>query len=115
MDEGVRIDRFEEWAAGNGKDLCQILDIYRASLSEAIEKVLAANRSGDAPGLRRASHDLRNCFLLVGARRAIDCAQEVEIMAQEGRIGDAGALVEELERESAAVERALEERLCENE
>lgn len=103
----IDLVRFEQWSSGNDTRLREIIEIYRTTMTSTLALANAAHRAGDATGLRRAAHDLKNCFLIVGARQATSCAEKIEAFALDGTITDTRGMLDDLEAAAAAIDGAM--------
>jgi signal transduction histidine kinase/DNA-binding response OmpR family regulator/HPt (histidine-containing phosphotransfer) domain-containing protein len=82
----------------------KFLDSARRECAE----VRAAVGRGDAEGLRRVAHGLKGSSGMFGARRLSAVSARIEMLSQQGAVGDAAPLLSSLEEELEAVARVLE-------
>ena len=88
--------------------LGEVIRAFLESTPGRLTAIRQAEEKGDAKALERHAHDLRgNCGAL-GARRMEALCQEVETLAEAGRVGEAAPLIARLVQEYTAAQAALE-------
>jgi HPt (histidine-containing phosphotransfer) domain-containing protein len=106
-DKRLDLGRFESWATGDANKLVEIVGIFRNTMSESLKRALDAAEARNGRELKRAAHDLKNCFLLVGAREASVCAEQIEELVSLGSLDDALVLVPRVQSEAVLVDDAV--------
>jgi PAS domain S-box-containing protein len=90
-----------------------LLKIVADAAHDEIPKLLRVIRqalaAGDAAALHRAAHTLKGSIRYFGAQLAFDCAFRLEQMGQHGRLDEAPAMLQCLEREAALIVAGLTE------
>ena len=99
--------RLLERVGDDRKALAELVRIFRADSPKQIARIRAAIREGDAVALRAAAHALKGAVSNFAAPTATEAALRLQKMGEGGRLEDAGAALERLEREIEALLAAL--------
>ena len=96
-----RLDELRDLDPGDTKYLDRAIGNFVANTPTTMATIREAYESGDTDTLRQVAHKLAGGALNLGVTSAGEIAQQIELVADTGSVGGAGALVEEL---SAALE-----------
>lgn len=88
-----------ERVAGRTDVVDELVQMLLASYPEQRRELEEHVRSGDAPGLREAAHRLKGQLRTLGVNRVAEEAQRIELLARDGRLDDARALLDALDSE----------------
>jgi CheY-like chemotaxis protein/HPt (histidine-containing phosphotransfer) domain-containing protein len=99
--------RLRALGAGDPGFVPRLLEIFAASAPRRVSAIRAACAAGDAAGAAAAAHPLRSNLRQLGALRAAEAAARIEAAARAGALGDAAALIADLEEALARVAPAL--------
>jgi HPt (histidine-containing phosphotransfer) domain-containing protein len=100
----IDLATFEELKQMSGADF--IGELVRTFLEDApklIGELKSALKAGDADAFRRAAHSLKSNGATFGARRLSEQARELESLGKEGRLGETGDRIQDLETTFAQV------------
>jgi signal transduction histidine kinase/CheY-like chemotaxis protein len=86
----------------------RVVDAFLQSAPAQLQALAEAVGSGDAAALRGEAHSLKSSSANLGATRLAALARELEARGREGRLDDAGPLVEQATRELERVRTALD-------
>jgi HPt (histidine-containing phosphotransfer) domain-containing protein len=86
-----------------------LFDTFYQEANKLLGQVRRSWERGQAADLHRAAHALKGNAAHFGALALAEVARELEHLARDGRLEEAGALVERAEAEFAAARIALEE------
>jgi two-component system, sensor histidine kinase and response regulator len=111
LTDQTRIDweKALESVDGNRQLLLELIDIFREECPKLRDEILAAIKSADLPGLRRAAHTLRGALSHLAAGNAVALAQEIEDQARQQKLAEATAIWPHLEAELESLTPALDE------
>ncbi len=98
-------------SAGETGFLGQVIRTFLDSTPGRLTAVKEAAEKGEAKGLERSAHSLRGSCGVLGVRRMAALCQEVETLAEAGRVKETASLVARLDEEFAAARSALEAEL----
>ena len=96
-----RLDELRDLDPGETKYLDRAIGNFVANTPTTMATIREAYESGDTDTLRQVAHKLAGGALNLGVTNAGEIAQQIEVVADTGSVGGAGALVQEL---SAALE-----------
>ena len=96
-----RLDELRDLDPGDTKYLDRAIGNFVANTPTTMATIREAYENGDTETLRQVAHKLAGGALNLGVTSAGEIAQQIELVADTGSVGGAGALVEEL---SAALE-----------
>ncbi len=92
-----------------GEDmLAKLVKLFREHAPKLVEDLLAALEPGDPEALRRAAHSLKSSSANLGATTLSAHCLALEKAAHEGRLGEAPALVKQIDDELPEVLEALD-------
>jgi len=94
---------------GDMELLGEVIEVFRASNPARVEEIRLALRTGDSLLLQRTAHALKSSVGNFSAGPASVAAARLEALGRDGRVAEAGALADELERELARLQDALDE------
>ncbi len=95
---------FEELKQISGADFInELVDTYLDDAPRLIREMQSALRAGDADTFRRAAHSLKSNSATFGAMRLSAQAKELEMLAKEGKLGEAGSKLPGVEQALDAV------------
>lgn len=80
-----------------------IMEKFRATAERETAEIEASLARGDAPALRRAAHSLKGMAAYLSAQRVSELAQQIEFLARDNRLADAGPPFEALQKEIVRV------------
>ncbi len=87
--------------------LARIVDIFLSSSPGIVAAIRAAADAGDAAALRQAAHKLKSSSANLGGNSLSEICRQLEAAGAAGAVADAVAMLDVLEFEYEAVERAL--------
>jgi HPt (histidine-containing phosphotransfer) domain-containing protein len=100
-----------ERVAGMEDLLEEMLRLFLEESGSMMAEVASAVAGGDPEQIRKSAHSLKGAFLTIAAGRGADLALELENLGREGRVEDAGDVMDRLNEEctrvAAAVQAAL--------
>jgi len=99
--------RSEYQVEGEPDILARLIDLYLTSARENCASLREAVARCDASALEHAAHTLKGGSASMGARTLTDLCDRLQHLGQRGALGDAGTIVEDVERELARVIDAL--------
>jgi len=103
----VDLARLLERVGGDKKALADLVRIFREDWSRQAARLGDAVREGDPEGLRAAAHALKGAVSNFAAPAATDAALHLQKLGEAGRVADAPAGLERLEREVGTLLDAL--------
>ena len=104
IDCRAALDRLE----GDSELLQDLVGFYRLDVPCFVEAIHVGIDRGDAPAVARAAHTIRGMVANFDAHDVIATAKQVEEVAAQGLLPEAGAACRELEAALAPVTAALE-------
>jgi signal transduction histidine kinase/DNA-binding response OmpR family regulator len=87
--------------------LAEVIDTFLSDAPTLIAALRTTHEQGDAEELRRTAHMLKSNGQIFGAGRFSDLCQTLEARARSGELDDSAELLEQIEREYAALETSL--------
>jgi CheY-like chemotaxis protein len=94
---------------GSTKLFARVLDLFASRVPQAVEQVTLLARGNDQKALADAAHALKSMCANIGASRALDACQALELAARTGQEFDAGdmtaSIIREVRRVMSEVER----------
>ncbi len=103
----VDLEAALDWVDRDRALLAELTALFLEDLPGRIAELREAVLAGDAGRAQRAAHTLKGPLASFHARRAVELAGQLEALGRAGRLPPATGLLEELERELAAVAHAL--------
>jgi len=100
--------RTEYQVDGEPDILVRLIDLYLTSARENCTALREAVTRCDASALEHAAHTLKGGSASMGAHVLTDLCERLQQLGQQGALGDAGAIVDDVERELKRVVDALE-------
>jgi signal transduction histidine kinase/DNA-binding response OmpR family regulator len=88
--------------------LAQVIDLFVAETPERIRLVRESLESGDGVAVARAAHSLKSGSSILGVRRLVRLCDEIEELANSGRMNEVTPFVEALQSEYELARTALE-------
>ncbi len=89
---------FEELKQISGADFInELVDTYLDDAPKLIREMQSALQAGDADAFRRAAHSLKSNSATFGAMRLSAQAKELEMLAKEGKLDEAGSKLPEVQ------------------
>jgi CheY-like chemotaxis protein/HPt (histidine-containing phosphotransfer) domain-containing protein len=95
----VDFPRLLERVGGDRAALAELVGIFRADIPTQIARIRRSIAEQDAPGLRAAAHAVKGAVSNFAAPAATDAAAALQRMGDAGRLADAPAALDRLERE----------------
>ena len=92
---------------GNREFLADLAGEFLKSQPQNMERLRSALQTGDLKTLERGAHSLKSVVGIFGAASACRLLSELELAAEESRLGDAGDLLPRVERKLKRVEEEL--------
>lgn len=104
----IDLATFEELKQMSGADFIdELIDTFLEDAPKLIGDLKASLKAGDADSFRRAAHSLKSNGATFGAGHFAELARDLEMIGKEGRLGDSGDRIQELESAFTAVAREL--------
>jgi signal transduction histidine kinase/CheY-like chemotaxis protein/HPt (histidine-containing phosphotransfer) domain-containing protein len=97
----------------DGGLVAQLVSSFLGSSDSQLSRLRTATAAGDATTLTQIAHTLKSSSASLGAEALSACCRELEARAREGRVSDAGPLLERLAREHRRAADRLRELLLE--
>ncbi|MCG6926814.1 MAG: response regulator [Acidobacteria bacterium] len=91
--------RLLERVGGDRKALCELIDLFLDDAPRLVALIRKSIEAKDAPGLQAAAHTLKGAVSNFAARKVTEAAARLQQMGESGKIGDAPAARDMLERE----------------
>ena len=88
-----------ERIGGNTEMLGVFLDMFNKNVAEYLELLILAVENGDGEQIRIQAHTIKGAAGNISAKRVSKTAGNIELHAREGRLSEAGNLLEELQYE----------------
>jgi HPt (histidine-containing phosphotransfer) domain-containing protein len=99
---------FEELKEVSGADFIdELVDTYLEDSPKLMAEMKSSLQSGDAETFRRAAHSLKSNSATFGASHLSGMAKELEMLAKENRLAEAGEKLPTVEEVLHAVEAEL--------
>jgi signal transduction histidine kinase/DNA-binding response OmpR family regulator len=99
---------------GDNELLCQLIEVFLDDTPGLMTKAVEAANQNNADALRAAAHAVKGSMLFLNPRQALQCAQQVEQLAADGRVEASRQLLDNLHAHFAAVCQSLESYLARN-
>ncbi len=103
LDEAELFERFE----GNVELIAEVLRVFRQESPSRLQALRAAVAQADCVSLARGAHCLKGALATMAAGPSHEIAEEIETLANSGRLEEVSELITRLERELVHVEAAL--------
>jgi len=87
--------------------ITELIDGFLADLEGRLQVIRCAIAGGDAPALRSAAHAVKGSAGTVGATGLAERCGELEALGREGRVDEAGPLLDDMATLISKVTRAL--------
>ncbi len=114
LTEVIDVDEALRHAGGDEELLRELVELFLEDCPAMMADVKQAIDSGDAQALQRCAHGLKGAVRHLAAQAAVDAAYALETAGREGKLDEAPALYEALEREIERLQRAASEYLSSN-
>jgi len=95
----VDINRLVSMTEGTEDSVRELIGLYLSQTAEQFEQIKAAIASGDAPTVRRLAHSCVGASATCGVGRLVPLLRQLERIGQDGTLGDAQPVFEQLLRE----------------
>jgi HPt (histidine-containing phosphotransfer) domain-containing protein len=92
---------------GGQEFLAELIDTFLSDAPALVATLRTTYKEGDTEGLRRAAHTLKSNGQTFGARRFSELCRELEVRARSDELDGTAELVDRIEREYPALEKAL--------
>jgi HPt (histidine-containing phosphotransfer) domain-containing protein len=94
---------------GDAEFLNTVLAIFLTDYPRLLSQITAAVAGREAAKIKNTAHELKGSVSFFGVKDAVQAAQNLEFMGQEGNLENVDGALAELEREMARVVLAFEE------
>jgi HPt (histidine-containing phosphotransfer) domain-containing protein len=103
-------DVFDELVNMVGADFIgELIDTFLEESPQLISTLTESLASADTDGFRRAAHSLKSNSATFGAMKLSEIAKELELMAKNNQIDQAGSKIDQLVSQHTPVESKLRE------
>lgn len=101
-------------ADGDTAFLIEIVTLFIREAPEQLLRIQHAIDSGDSAGLQLAAHSLKGASASLGALGLANCARQLEALARQGDISQAGELNTTLKRQFELLQPKLQQLLADS-
>ena len=91
-----------------------MIEVFLDDTPGLMTKAVEAANQNNADALRAAAHAVKGSMLFLNPRQALQCAQQVEQLAADGRVEASRQMLDDLHAHFAAVCQSLESYLARN-
>jgi len=102
------LDELNEVTGGDPEFMAELVNTFLEDAPVQLQDLRAALSGGDAGEVRRIAHGLKSNGMDFGAAAFADMCKTLEFNAANGQLGDADALLTDIENEFTRVRDALE-------
>lgn len=94
----IDLTTFDELKRMSGADFMdELVDTFLDDAPKLLDQLKSALRQNDADSFRRAAHSIKSNGATFGAHHLAELAKELELLGKEGRLGEAGDRLGQLE------------------
>jgi len=104
-------DRLRQATGGNAGVLEELCRDYIAEARSTLGRLQQALAEQNAVELRERAHYLKGSSMMIGARALSQCCAVLELMGRDGKLGEAGPMLDQISAALKSVEAELKKEL----